>query len=98
MRTLIGAGEQREGVSYCKKSSSNQANAMNTRCLWYNRLGLPSRDVLSLLSSHLGVSFGLHKDKEEFCKICLCAKQTRSKFSFSNNNAKGVFNLIHCDI
>jgi len=98
LRTLIGAGKQREGVYYYKRSASNQANAVNTRSLWHNRLGHPSNDVLFLLPSHLGVVGSLHKDKEELCEICLRAKQTRNKFPLSNSNAKGVFDLIHCDI
>jgi len=68
-RILIGAGEQREGVYYYKKSLSEQANAVNTRCLWHNHLGHPSNEVLSLLPNRLGVSYGLHKDQEEFCEV-----------------------------
>ena len=51
-----------------------------------------------MVPSHLGVVAGLHNDKEELCEICLRAKQTRNKVSLSNNNATGVFDLIHCDI
>ena len=97
-RTLIGAGEQREGVYYYKESKVNQVNAVSTRGLWHKRLGHPSSDVLSLLPRSLGLDCGSTKAKDEFCEICLRAKQTRHKFSISKNNARHVFDLIHCDI
>jgi len=73
-RTLIGVCEQREGVHYYKKSSSNQVNTVNTGCLLHKRLGHPSNDILSLLSHSLGENCGLNKIKDKLCEICLHAK------------------------
>ena len=98
MRTLIGAGEQREGVYYLKQATARQANAVNATWLWHMRLGYPSSDVLSLLPSGLGIVSESHKNKEDFFEICFHAKQTRNKFLVSQSNAKEIFDLIHCDI
>ena len=98
LRTLIGAGEQREGVYYFKDTPARQVNAVDTSCLWHRRLGHPSSEVLSLLPSSLGIGSGFNKGKEEFCEICLRAKQTRNKFPISKSIAEGIFDLIYCDI
>ena len=98
LRTLIGAGEQREG-GYCyKKPTSNQVNTVSTRWLWHKRRGHPSDDKLSLLSHSLGANCGLNKIKDKLWEICLRAKQTRSTFPTCKSIAKNVFDLIHCDI
>ena len=78
-----------------KKSTTNLVNVVNTRCLSYWRLRHLSSEVLSYLPNTLGV---VHNTKGDVCEICLRAKQTRSKFPISQNNAKEIFNLIHCDI
>ena len=39
-----------------------------------------------------------NKRKEDACEICFHAKQTRSQFPISKNNAVDAFDLIHCDI
>ena len=97
-RSLIEAGEQRERFCYYKRPTSNQVNAVKTRCLWHKRLGHPSNDVISMLSHSLGANCGLNKIKDELCEICLRAKQTRNKFPISQSIAKNVFDLVHCDI
>ena len=97
-RILIGAGKQREGVYYYKRTSSSQANTMNARCLWHKRLGHPSTEVLSYFSFSLGIGCDSNNEKEDVCEIRLRAKQTRNQFSISQSNAKDIFDLIHCDI
>jgi len=91
-------GEQRGGVYYFKDGSLDEAqvNAINTNHLWHQRLGHPSRAILSLLSNNLGVISGSAKD--DVCEICHRAKQARNPFSKSSNKAQFVFNLVHCDI
>jgi len=95
-RTLIGAGKQREGFYYYKRTSSNHADAVNAMCLWHRRLGHPSREVLLYLPPSLRINCDLNK--EEACEICFRAKQTQKKFPISTHNAKDVFDLIHCNI
>ena len=92
-RTLIGAGEQREGVYYYKRASSNQANAVKAKCLWHQRLGHPSREVLLYLPHSLGINCDLNKDKEEACEVCLRVKQTQNQFPISNSNVKDNFDF-----
>ena len=98
LRTLIGAGEQKKGVYYYKKSKPNQVNVVSTRCLWHKRLGHPSSDIMSLLPHCLEIDCGPNKAKDKLCEICLYTKQTRNRFPISKNNAKHIFDLIHCDI
>jgi len=74
LRTLIGAGEQQEGVYYLKQASTQQANAVKATCLWHMRLGHPSSDVLSFLPSNLGIVGVSSKNKGDPCEICLRAK------------------------
>ena len=96
-RTLIGAGKQLGGVYYYKEGSLGaiQVNSVRESSLWHNRLGHPSSEVLSFLSSSLGINF---RKGNEVCEICVRAKQTRNKFIQSPNKAESVFELIHCDI
>jgi len=69
--------------------SPSQVNAVDARSLWHRRLGHPSNEVLSLLPS---------SSKGEICEICIRAKQTRTQFPVSKNNAANIFDLIHWDI
>ena len=93
-RIPIGSGEQRNGVYYYKDSLSRQVNMVDARYLWHRRLGHPSNEVLSLLPSSLGVACS----KGEICETCVRAKQTRTQFPVSKNNATNIFDLIHCEI
>lgn len=38
------------------------------------------------------------KSNDKPCNICLHAKQTCDSFPLSENNASGIFKLIHCDL
>ena len=100
-RTLIGAGEERDGVYYFKGvkvacSHQTSAKTISPTVLWHRRLGHPSYKVLSTLPvfSDLKVDF---KDSHS-CDICFRAKQTRSVFHDSFNKALEPFSLIHCDV
>ena len=94
MRILIGLSEQRDGVYYYKNSSSRQVNKVDAKHLWQKHHGHPSNEVLSFLPPSLGVVC----NKGEVYEICVQAKKTRNPFHDSKNNAKSIFNLIHCDI
>ena len=93
LRTLIRAGEQREGIYYYKQASSNQANAVNAKCLWHRIKKRLVKFVLLYLPPSLRINCELNK--EEACQICFPARQTRNKFPISEHDAKDVFD---CDI
>lgn len=91
-KTLIGAGEQRDGVYQLRTLKEACAH----RTLWHRRLGHPS-DRLSV--SLAGAELCRTSSKNEIsCEICLRAKQTRDVFQMSSNNADEPFALIHCDV
>ena len=73
-------------------------NAVNTKCVRHRRLGHPLSEVLSLLPHTLGVVCSKGQNRTEICEICVRAKQTRSPFPISKNNAKAIFDSIHYDI
>ena len=73
----------------------NQTNSISESNLWHQHLEYPSSEVLSFLSSSLGINFS---KGNEVCEICFRAKQTQNKFIMCQNKAEGVFELIHCDI
>lgn len=95
-RTLIGAGELREGLYFFRRIGVFNAFRMNkdgAEDTWHQRLGHPSNGVFDLLPV-------LSKRVSDFssCDVCLRAKQTRDMFHSSNNKASKIFELIHLDI
>ncbi|CAA7023525.1 unnamed protein product [Microthlaspi erraticum] len=97
-RTLIGAGEERDGVNYFKDVMAariHRAVADSDSSLWHQRLGHPSFSVLSSLPLFSGVSKSACSGP---CDVCFRAKQTREVFSESFNKTKECFSLIHCDV
>ncbi|CAA7039177.1 unnamed protein product [Microthlaspi erraticum] len=76
-RTLIGAGEERDGVYYFKDVMAariHRAVADSDLALWHQRLGHPSFSVLSSLPLFSGVSKSVCSGQ---CDVCFRAKQTR---------------------
>ncbi|CAA7037924.1 unnamed protein product [Microthlaspi erraticum] len=76
-KMLIGAGEERGGVYVFRGVMGAKANKVvsSGSCgLWHQRLGHPSNNVLSYLSSDFGV--GKQVESKTICEICLRAKQT----------------------
>jgi len=66
-------------------------NKVVAKYLWHKWLGHLSNEMLSFLPPSLGIVY----NKGE---ICVWAKQTRYPFPIRKNNAKSIFDLIHCDI
>jgi len=58
-KTLIGSGEHRRGVYFYKKRPTTeiQANNVVTHDLWHRRMGHPSNQALSKLSSTISNIF-----------------------------------------
>ncbi|KAG7536483.1 GAG-pre-integrase domain [Arabidopsis suecica] len=97
-RTLIGSGEEREGVYYLTDVATakiHTATVSSDQALWHQRLGHPSFTVLSSLPvfSKSSSSVGSHS-----CDVCFRAKQTREVFPLSINKSTECFSLIHCDV
>jgi len=98
-RTLIGAGERRDGLYYFRTIQRVQACkvvGVNQLELWHRRLGHPSLKITQLVSNSSKNKEHDHLNKN--CDVCLRAKQTRDKFSLSEHVANDVFELIHCDL
>nr|GEX89942.1 retrovirus-related Pol polyprotein from transposon TNT 1-94 [Tanacetum cinerariifolium] len=95
-RTVIGACERRNGgLFYFREVPTTQVFKTTTTTfipfdLWHKLLGHPSLEVLNLNK----------KDRElsQSCDVCHRAKQSREKFSVSDNKVAFVFELIHCDL
>jgi len=95
LRTLIGLGEECDGVFLFQTTipvHANKAKTMNVSKLWHERLGHPSKRILTYLPEANG------GDPIDFCDICYKAKQTRDMFQESQNKAYKSFSLIHCDL
>jgi len=78
-RTLIGVGEQRDGVYYYAGAPKvkRQVNAVASKRLWHNRFGHPSSDVLSTFFRNLEIASNEKMNKmDDVCDICYRAKQT----------------------
>ena len=69
---------------------------METYDVWHQRLGHPSKRVMSLFSSKVGNFENKGRDKP--CDVCFRAKQMRKPFPLSENKATSCFDLLHCDI
>ena len=100
-RTLIGAGEEREGVYYftgvtvARSNRAGKENASSSE-LWHRRLGHPAHNVLSTLPIIDNVA--LEFDHTKSCDVCFLSKQTHEVFHESINKAIEPFALVHCDV
>ncbi|XP_026387812.1 uncharacterized protein LOC113282888 [Papaver somniferum] len=98
-RTVIGVGEERDGVYIFHSGTlitANRVSAEEDYCLWHRRLGHASNKVISLLPCTNKVD--CQKFLDEPCDICFKAKQTRTSFPFSETKADDFFHLVHCDV
>jgi len=95
-RTLIGSGEERDGVYYLTDVATmkiHTANVSSNQALWHQRLGHPSFSVLLALPVFSSSSISINSRS---CDVCLRAKQTREVFLTSLNKSLECFSLIHC--
>ncbi|KAG7558923.1 Ribonuclease H-like superfamily [Arabidopsis thaliana x Arabidopsis arenosa] len=100
-KTVIGVGEERNGVYHLQGTVSASANVVkrkSDKALWHMRLGHPSPKVLSSVLATLDDFDSCSSDLKTICDVCVRAKQTRSSFSESFNKAEECFSLIHCDV
>lgn len=97
-RTLIGAGEQREGLYYLQVTAPVRVyhtNGVSAFDMWHRRMGHPLSKVVELLPY---IDVTRNKGSIKSCDVCFRAKQCRDVFFSSNNKAKDCFDLIHCDL
>nr|AAC67205.1 putative retroelement pol polyprotein [Arabidopsis thaliana] len=97
-RTLIGTGEERDGVYYLTDAATTTVHKVDIttdHALWHQRLGHPSFSVLSSLPLFSGSSCSV---SSRSCDVCFRAKQTREVFPDSSNKSTDCFSLIHCDV
>ena len=97
-RTLIGTGEERDGVYYFTdrvSAKSHWVSGIFDQALWHRRLGHPSFSVfkdLAFFSSYSNLA------GSSPCDMCFRAKQTREVFNDSSNKTSECFSLIHVDV
>lgn len=100
-KTLIGAGEQLNGLYFFR--SVSVAAALMTGCterlsrdVWHRRLGHPSSKVVDKLNVSGFSNSGVLDNKA--CEVCIRAKHSRDLFPNSLNKTSAPFELIHCDL
>ncbi|GJS80064.1 ribonuclease H-like domain-containing protein [Tanacetum coccineum] len=85
-------------ISEKSSSSSMPANIVGPKwglCIWHNRLGHPSDQVLDILKHKLNFETNSKKD---LCEVCHKAKQTRKPFPISNHQTKDLGQLVYLDV
>ncbi|KAG7585027.1 GAG-pre-integrase domain [Arabidopsis thaliana x Arabidopsis arenosa] len=98
-RTLIGAGEQENGLYFFRGVDTQMAIVQAMESLpadvWHRRLGHPSSKALEMLNFS---KFSSGSFDSKACDICIHAKQTRDSFPLSSNKTTFPFELVHCDL
>ncbi|KAK9748552.1 hypothetical protein RND81_02G066200 [Saponaria officinalis] len=102
-KTVIGAGEQNEGLYHLNGVRNDKAHAYmigtgNSPELWHRRLGHLSSNISRFLPFLNKSSQTCDTFHSKTCDICLRAKQTREHFNLSISHALSPFDLIHCDL
>ncbi|XP_074293232.1 uncharacterized protein LOC141620199 [Silene latifolia] len=98
-RMPIGVGEQSNGVYYYRPVTQqilSNKSTVDSTLLLHRRLGHPSRQHLSFISS-ISQNNPINKLLAN-CDVCIRAKQTRSSFPISLTVSQNLFDLIHCDL
>ncbi|GJS39240.1 ribonuclease H-like domain-containing protein, partial [Tanacetum coccineum] len=79
-----------------KRIVNKNINTCNlSKCLWHNRLGHPSDQVLGILKDKLLVE---NINSHGPCEVCHKAKQTRESFPLSEHKTTDVGQIVHLDI
>jgi len=91
--------EKQQGIYFFNRELPGkvQVNSAVFNDLWYFRMGFPSSQMLSYLSSSIHEDFS-SGDKHSLCDVCFRDKQTRMPFLVSNSIASQPFDFIYCDI
>ncbi|GKC43676.1 retrovirus-related pol polyprotein from transposon TNT 1-94 [Tanacetum coccineum] len=91
-RSLIGAGECRNGLYRMGIIRREKKAMMTSMDIWHKRLGHASGDKLTHIDFLNDSSF------DQVCDSCIKAKHTKLPFPKSSIKTNDCFELIHCDI
>nr|GEV20993.1 ribonuclease H-like domain-containing protein [Tanacetum cinerariifolium] len=95
----MGTGSKKGGLYFFdegkKVTNSNIKSCYVSNCIWHNRLGHPSDQVLTMLKNKIN---GLNQDNSGPCDICHKAKQMRKPFPLSEHKSKNSDDLVHLDV
>ena len=96
---LMGTGSERGGLYFLdegkRHNNSNIKSCVMSNCIWHNRLGHPSDQVLILLKNKIK---DIKSINSEPCDVCHKAKQTREPFPLSDHKTKNMGDLVHLDV
>ncbi|PWA72013.1 hypothetical protein CTI12_AA274590 [Artemisia annua] len=98
-RFLMRTGSERGCLYFLDEgkrvNNSNIRSCIMPNCIWHNRLGHPSDQVLTVLKHKLK---DLKSTSSEPCEICHKAKQTREPFPLNDHKTKNMGDLVHLDV
>ncbi|GJW88262.1 ribonuclease H-like domain-containing protein, partial [Tanacetum coccineum] len=99
LRTQVGTGNESNGLYFLntgkKLVNNNIQVCCLSKCIWHNRLGHPSDQVLDILRHKLNFETNT---KIDLCEVCHKAKQTREPFPISEHKTKSLGDLVHLDV
>ncbi|GJU86702.1 putative RNA-directed DNA polymerase [Tanacetum coccineum] len=99
LKTLVGTGSEHSGLYFFdtgKKLVNNNIKTCNlSRCIWHNRLGHPSDQVLGVLKQDIDIDNIKESDP---CEVCHKAKQTRESFPLSEHQTTDIDQIVHLDV
>ena len=81
-------------LSHTPSTSTPQALAAINSSIWHNRLGHPSSDVLSRLSSNIGSKISFRT----FYRECALSKSHKLPFEYNKSHVDSPFHVVHSDV
>ncbi|XP_011688444.1 PREDICTED: uncharacterized protein LOC105450348 [Wasmannia auropunctata] len=93
--------EQNENSFLSEETTDLTEDTCDDAQLWHRRLGhtgYKSMKTLMKISSGIDIPVSQINKMDKVCKICMEAKQTRSKFDTTRVKAKKPLELIHTDL
>ncbi|GJV67157.1 putative RNA-directed DNA polymerase [Tanacetum coccineum] len=91
-RSLIGAGEYKNGLYRMGMLGVKRSALMTTVDIWHKRLGHAFGEKLTQIDFLRNFTFN------KLCDSCSKAKHTRLPFQKSEIKTRDCFELLHCDI
>ncbi|GKA58544.1 putative RNA-directed DNA polymerase, partial [Tanacetum coccineum] len=99
LKTQVGTGNESNGLYFRNTGNKLVNNNIQvcclSKCIWHNRLGHPSDQVLDILRHKLNFETNT---KIDLCEVCHKAKQTREPFPISEHKTKSLGDLVHLDV
>nr|GEW08725.1 ribonuclease H-like domain-containing protein [Tanacetum cinerariifolium] len=99
LRTQVGTDKESNGLYFLNTSKKLVNNNIQvcclSKCIWHNKPGHPSDQVLDILRHKLNLETNT---KINLCEVCYKAKQTREPFPISEHKTKSLGDLVHLDV